>query len=90
MKRRRLKAEIGQEHFGPPAERFRWGNFPPEGGNHRHRHHQQPSHLWEGHLHQHIQYNNVLSNPSSSFMFNLCAGTLDWYLWVTSSVDYIL
>ena len=29
MKRRRLEAELGQEHFCPPAERFRRGNFPP-------------------------------------------------------------
>ena len=29
-------------------------------------------------------------NPSSSLVFNLCTGTSDWYLWVTSSVDYIL
>ena len=29
-------------------------------------------------------------NPSSSLVFNLCIKTLDWYLWVTSSVDYIL
>ena len=31
MKRRRLEAELGQEHFCPPAERFHRGNFPPEG-----------------------------------------------------------
>ena len=45
MKRRRLEAELGQEHFCPPVERFRRGNFPPGGGNHRHHHHQQLSHL---------------------------------------------
>ena len=33
MKRYRLEAELGQEHFCPPAERFRQGNFPPGGGN---------------------------------------------------------
>ena len=31
MKRRRLEAELGQEHFCPPEERFRRGNFPPGG-----------------------------------------------------------
>ena len=31
MKRQRLEAELGQEQFCPPAERFRRGNFPPEG-----------------------------------------------------------
>ena len=30
MERRCLKAELGQEHFCPSAERFRWGNFLPE------------------------------------------------------------
>ena len=32
----------------------------------------------------------ISSNPSSSLLFNLCTRTLDWSLWVTSSVDYIL
>ena len=27
----RLEAEPGQEYFCPPAERFRRGNFPPDG-----------------------------------------------------------
>ena len=43
-----------------------------------------------GDLHQHLQQHHLLSNPSSSLVFNLCTGTSDWYLWVTSSVDYIL
>ena len=89
-KRRRLEAELGQEHFCPPAERFRRGNFPSRGGNHRHHHHQQLSHLGEGNLHQHLQQHHLLSNPSSYLVFNLCTGTIDWCLWVTSSVDYIL
>ena len=74
----------------PSGERFRRGNFPPGGGNHRHHHHQKLSHLGEGYLHQHLQQHHLLSNPSSSLVFNLCTGTLDWCLWVTSSVDYIL
>ena len=36
MERRRLEAELGQEHFCPPAERFHRGNFPPGGGKHHH------------------------------------------------------
>ena len=55
MGRRRLEAELGQEHLCPSVERFRRGNFPPGGGNHRHHHHQQLSHLGEGNLHQHLQ-----------------------------------
>ena len=89
-KRRPLEAELGQGHFCPSAERFRRGNFPPRGGNHRHRHHQQTSHLWEVNLHQHLQQHHLLSNTSSSLVFNLVTGTIDWCLWVTSSVDYIL
>ena len=58
MERHRLEAELGQEHFFPPAERFRWGNFPPGGGNHRHHHHQQLSHLGEGNIHQHLHSTN--------------------------------
>ena len=90
MKRRHLKAELGQEHFCPLVERFRQGNFPPRGGNHRHHHHQQLSHLGEGNIHQHLQQHHLLSKPSSSLVFNLCTETIDWCLWVTSSVDYIL
>ena len=30
-KRRRLEAELGQEHYCPPAELFHQGNFFPEG-----------------------------------------------------------
>ena len=89
MKRRRLEVELGQEHFCPPAERLRRGNFPPGVGNRSYRHHQHPSHLWEANLHQHLQQHHLLSNPSSSLVFNLCTGTSDWYLWVTSSVDYL-
>jgi len=88
MKRHSIDAKLGQEHFCPPVERFRRGNFPPGGGNPRYHHHQQLSHLGEANLHQHLQQNHLLSNPSSSLVFNLCTGTLDWCLWVTSSVHY--
>ena len=90
MEHRRLEAELGQEHFCPLAERFRRGNFPAGGGNHRHHHHQQLSHLGEGNLHQHFQQHHLISNTSSSLVFNFVTGTIDWCLWVTSSVDYIL
>ena len=90
MEHRHLEAELGQEHFCPPAERFRHGNFPPEGGNHRHHHHQQLSHLGEGNIHQHLQQHHLISDPSSSLVFNLATKTIDWCLWVTSSVDFIL
>ena len=66
------------------------GEFPAGGGNHRHHHHQQLCHLWEGNLHQHLPQHHLLLNPSSYLVFNLCTGTIDWCLWVTSSVDYIL
>ena len=90
MKRRSLEAELGQEHFCTPVERFCRGNFPPGGGNLRHHHHQQISHLGEENLHQHLHQHNLISIPSSSLVFNLGTGTIDWCLWVTSSVNYIL
>ena len=71
-----LEAELGQEQFCPPVERFRRENFPPRGGNHRHHHHQQLSHLGEGNLHQHLQQHHLLSNPSSSLVFNLRTETI--------------
>ena len=83
IERHHLEAKLWQEHFCPPVERFRRGNFPLVGGNHCDHHHQQLSH-------QHIQQHHLLSNLSSSLVFNLCVRTSDWYLWVTSSVDYIL
>ena len=41
-------------------------------------------------LHQHLHQHHLLSNPSSSLVFNLRIKTIDWCMWVTSSVDYIL
>ena len=32
----------------------------------------------------------TLTNPSLPLVFNLCIKTIDWCLWVTSSVDYSL
>ena len=68
-KHRHVEAELGQEHFCPPAERFRRGNFPPIGGNHRHHHHQQLSHLGEGYLHQHLHS----TNSSQTLVHLLCS-----------------
>ena len=86
--RRRLEAELGQEHFCRPAERFRRGNFPPGGGNHRHHH--QSSHREGVNIHQHLHQHHLLSNPRSSLVSDLCLKSSDWYLWVASSVDYSL
>ena len=85
-KHRLLEVELGQEHFCPPVEQFRQGNFPPRGGNHRHHHHQQLSHLGEGNLHQHLHQHQLISNTSPSLVFNLVTRTIDWCLRVTSSV----
>ena len=63
-----------------PAELFCRGNYPPRGGNHRHRHHQRSSHREGVNLHQHLHQHHLLSNPSSSLVSNLCLIVWDWYL----------
>ena len=73
-----------------PAELLCWGNIPPGGGNHRHRHHQRSSHREGVNLHQHLHQHHLISNPSSSLVSDVCLKTSDWYLWVASSVDYSL
>ena len=88
--RRHLEAELGQEHFCSPVERFCWVCFPLGGGNRSHRHHQRSSHRGRTNLHQHLHQHHLISNPSSSLVSNLCLKTSYWYLWVASSVDYIL
>ena len=66
------------------------GNFPPGGGNHRHRHHQRSSHR-ERAISINIFTSTISSqNPSSSLVSNSYVQVRDWYLWVASSVDYIL
>ena len=89
-KRRRLEEEPRQEQFCSPAERFHRGNFPLGGGNRSHQHYQRSSHRGRTNLHQHLHQHHLISNPSSSLVFNLCLKTSDWYRWVASSVDYIL
>ena len=54
MKRRRLEAELGLEHFCSLEERFRLENFPLGGGNQSHHHHQRIPHHGRTNLHQHI------------------------------------
>ena len=89
-KHRRHEAEPWWNQSRAPAELFCRGNFPPGGGNHHHRHHQRSSHREGANLHQHLHQHHLLSNPSSSLVFDLGPKTLDWYLWVASSVDYSL
>ena len=85
---RRHEAEPWRNQSRAPTELFCRGNFPPGGGNHRHRHHQRSSHREGVNLHQHLHQHHLLSNPSSSLVFDLCLRTSDWYPWVASSVDY--
>ena len=66
------------------------GILPSGRGNRSHHHHQQPSYRGRTDLHQHLHQHHLISNPSSSLVFNLCLSISDWYLWVASSVDYIL
>ena len=85
-KHHRHEMEPWRNQSRAPAELFYLGNFPPGGGNHHHR----SSHQEGVNLHQHLHQNHLLSNPTSSLVSNLCPKTSDWYLWVTSSVDYSL
>ena len=60
------------------AELFCRGNFPPGGGNHRHRHHQCSSHRERA-----ISINIFISaissqNPSSSLVSNSCLQVRNW------------
>ena len=84
-KLRRHEAKLGQNKSRASVELFCWGNFPPGGGNHHHYHHQRSSHQEGVNLHQHLHQHHLLSNPSSSLIFNLCLKTSDWYMWVASS-----
>ena len=53
-------------------------NFPPEGGNHRHRHHQRSSHR-ERVISINIFTSTISSqNPSSSLVSNSCLQIRDW------------
>ena len=90
MKLCRHEAEPWWNQYRAPAELFCRRNVPPGGGNCHHRHHQRSSHREGVNLHQHLHQHHLISNPSSSLVFNLCLKTSDWYLWVASSVDYSL
>ena len=68
---RRHEAEPWQNQSRALAELFCRGNFPPGGGNHRHRHHQCSSHR-ERAISINIFISTISSqNPSSSLVSNL-------------------
>ena len=70
-KLRRHEAEPWRNQSRAPAELFCRGNFPPGGGNHRHRHHQRSSHR-ERAISINIFTSTISSqNPSSSLVSNL-------------------
>ena len=77
---RRHEAEPWRNQARALAELICRGNFPPRGGNHRHRHHQRSSHQEGVNLHQHLHQHHLLSNPSSSLVSNSCLQVWDWYL----------
>ena len=79
-KPRRHEAEPWRNQSRAPAELFCRGNFPPGGGDHRHRHHQRSSHREGVNLQQHLHQHHLLSNPSSSLVSNSCLIVWDWYL----------
>ena len=77
-KLRRHEAEPWQIQSRAPAELFCQGNFPPGGGNHRHRHHQRSSHR-ERAISINIFTSTILSqNPSSSLVSNNFLQVRDW------------
>ena len=90
MKLRRHEAEPWRNQSRALAELFCRGKFPPEGGNHRHRHHQRSTHR-ERAVSINIFISTISSqNPSSPLVSNSCLQVRDWYLWVSSSVNYSL
>ena len=75
---RRHEAELEQNHSRAPAGLSCRGNFPPGGGNHRHRHHQRSSHR-ERAISINIFTSTISSqNPSSSLVSNSCLQVWDW------------
>ena len=69
---RRHEAEPWRNKSRAPVELFCRGNFPPGGGNHRHRHHQRSSHR-ERAISINIFISTISSqNPSSSLVSNSC------------------
>ena len=88
--RRRHEAELEQNQSRAPAGRSGQGNFPPGGGNRRHRHHQHSSH-WRGLITINIFISTISSpNPSSSLLTNLRLATPIGTCKVASSVNYSL
>ena len=77
-KLRRHEAEPWRNQSRALAELFCRGNFPPGGGNHRHRHHQRSSHR-ERAISINIFISTISSqNPSSSLVSNSCLQVRDW------------
>ena len=75
---RRHEAEPWRIQSRALAELFCRGNFPPIGGNHRHRHHQPSSHR-ERAISINIFISTISSqNPSLSLVPNSCLQVLDW------------
>ena len=90
MKLHRHEAEPWRIQSRAPAELFCQGNFPPGGGNHRHRHHQRSSHR-ERATSINIFISTISSqNRSSSLVSNSCLQVRDWCQQVASSVNYSL
>ena len=90
MVHRRLEAELGQEHFCSPVEQFNGDTSLREGEIKAIVITNAPL-IMGGLISINIFTSTISSpNPSSSLVFNLCLKTSDWYMWVASSVDYIL
>ena len=88
--RRRHEAVLEQNQSRALAGPSYRGNFPPGGGNHRHRHHQHSSH-WRGLFTINIFISTISSpNPSSSLVTNLRLATPIGTCKVASSVNYSL
>ena len=87
---RRHEAELEQNQSRAPAGRSCRGNFPPGGGNRRHRHHQHSSHQ-RGLITINIFISTIsYPNPSSSLVTNLHLTTLIGTCKVASIVNYSL
>ena len=77
-KLRRHEAEPWRNQSRALAELFCRGNFPPRGGNHRHRHHQRSSHR-ERAISINIFISTISSqSPSSSLVSNSYLQVRDW------------
>ena len=87
-------AAVSRQNLGRSTFVLRWSDSAGETSLRGGRSKPSPSPMlppsWEDQNHQNLHQHHLISNPSSSLVFNLCPKTSDWYLWVASSVDYIL